>query len=175
MRVFIAEEEKKSKWECKETVMLSELPNAHSARSSHGLHMLLKQCVSVFVRETKREIKDHAADNGWIICFSVSESIFYCVGVCVFVSVSPYVCLYEQSFFSMYIQESTFFASESLSSWQLSACSLSGFESRVTWSTRSSFSSNCLSRSARFTSSYSAETERRHTFFVFPLKTFATK
>lgn len=64
MRVFIAEEEKKSKWECKETVMLSELPNAHSARSSHGLHMLLKQCVSVFVRETKREIKDHAADNG---------------------------------------------------------------------------------------------------------------
>lgn len=104
MRVFIAEEEKKSKWECKETVMLSELPNAHSARSSHGLHMLLKQCVSVFVRETKREIKDHAADNGWIICFSVSESILYCVGVCV--SLYHPMCVYMSRASSLCIYKS---------------------------------------------------------------------
>lgn len=49
---------------------------------------------------------------------------------------------------------STFFASDSLSCWQFSTCSLSGFERRVTRSTRSSFSNTCLSRCARFTSSY---------------------
>lgn len=69
------------------------------------------------------------------------------------VRLSVRVCLISLCIVSGILQ-STFFASESLSCWQFSACSPSGFESRVTWSTRSSLSSTCLSLSARFTSSY---------------------
>lgn len=47
----------------------------------------------------------------------------------------------------------TFLATDSLSSWQFSTRSLRGFESRVTCSTRSCFSSSCRSRSARVASS----------------------
>lgn len=73
------------------------------------------------------------------------------------VGVRGHVCNVS-AFLTLYtILPSTFFASESPSPWRRSSCSLSGLDSLVTCSTRTSFSSTCCSLSARFASSCEAE------------------
>lgn len=112
-------------------------------------HALQTMCVCVHERDTKRgQSLDYKSTGEWynkVVLIRVCILLFrsFCFGVI-------WLCVLEPSLILL----CTFFARESLSCWQLSTCWLRGLVSRVTWSTRSSFSSNCLSCSARFTSSY---------------------
>lgn len=65
--------------------MLGELLNAHSACSSHGAHMLLKQCA--LVRETHREVKD------WTDCELTGEWYNKYLCMCVCADLTIYFCL----------------------------------------------------------------------------------